>query len=541
MDKTQKRTLNIVYKLIRGKEIENKNSFPSKLFVPEELKNSVALERSSPESEGENSSLIDAFFDEIFSHPKTFTQGAVVTKNGKVIAERYKEPFSGDIPHSTFSMCKTVVGMAIGVLVDKGKINYEDKIADLIDLKKYGVNNAGKCADLTVIDLLTMKSGVSYRENGMIGEKNWVKEYFSSKVNKSKTFNYNSMNSFILGVVVKEQSEMTLSEFVFEHLFRPLGIFKFYWEKNAQGLEKGGWGLYLTTQDMAKLGMLILNKGVWQGKRLLSEQYISDMTKCQISVPDFIGDFNYGYQVWTKNDGETLSFNGMFGQNVSVFSKSGIVVALSSGNNDIFFANPTFKILEKYFAYGETDSFEVKKEQNSTLEFEKFSGEFKFNKKGRIASLIPTVIAVMSNSFSSGIQSFDISDCQDGFKLRWSENNEFNELKFSRSSEFVYQTVGYRGDRYQVATNAKNIGGVLELYLHFVESASVKKISISKKGKNTVVTFSENPSVEFVEGAVNMLISAKKGNFTSLLVKIFKPIVLKFARKVFVVKRKFKN
>ena len=79
------------------------------------------------------------------------------------------------------------------------------------------------------------------------------------------------------------------------------------------------------------------------------------------------------------------------------------------------------------------------------------------------------------------------------------------------------------------------------MYLHFVEGASVKKISISKKGKNTVVTFSENPSVEFVEGAVNMLISAKKGNFTSLLVKIFKPLVLKFARKVFVVKRKCKN
>ncbi len=541
MDKTQKRTLNIVYKLVRGKEVGNKNSFPSKLFVPEELQNSVELEKTSPESEGENSSLIDAFFDEIFSHPKTFTQGIVVTKNGKVIAERYQEPFSEYIPHSTFSMCKTVVGMAIGVLVDKGVISCEDKIVDLIDLKKYGVDKVGKCKDLTVIDLLTMKSGVRYRENGMIGEKNWVKEYFSSKVNRTKSFDYNSMNSFILGVVVKEQSGMSLSDFVFEHIFGPLNIFKFYWEKNSQGLEKGGWGLYLTTQDMAKLGMLILNKGVWQGKQIISKQYISDMTRCQISVPSYIGDFNYGYQVWTKNDGETISLNGMFGQNVSVFSKSGIVVAISSGNNDIFFANPTFKILEKYFVGGKTNSFVANKEQKSNVEFEDFLGEFRFSKKGRISSLIPTVIAVMSNSFSSGIQSFDISNCQDGFNLRWLENNEFNELKFSRSGEFVYQTVNYRGDRYQVATNATNIGGVLNMYVYFVESASVKKISISKKGKNTVVTFSENPSVEFVEGAVDMLINAKKGKFTSFLVKLFKRVVLKFAKKVFVVKRKCKN
>lgn len=539
----QKRSNKVAYKLLVGQKIKNESFAPSKTFLPADLPDSVKLPRVEPEVMGVSKDYIRAFFDEIVAHPEVFVHGVVVVKDGRVIGETYKEPYRADVPHTSFSMCKTVVGMAIGILIDKKIISLSDKVSDLIDLQKYSAVPNAKTKELTVEELLTMKSGVAYREEGVIGESNWVKNYFSAKVKNKEKFGYNSMNSFILGLVVKEQTGKSLTEFIKEHIFNYLGIKKFYWEKNEQGLEKGGWGLYITTEDMAKIGTLILNGGTYYGRRIISSEWINLMTASQSKVPDHIGDHDYGYHIWTKKgDDISYSLNGLFGQSVSIFKKKGIVVAINSGNNDLFFANPVFSILHKYFITGDTPSSGMKYLMtNKPINIDSFLGKYDLstNKKG--FSLLPVVMQVMTNNFSSGISQMSLIDEQNHIKMSLLED-QAQELIFDKTGKYLYQSVQNRGDKYLIATKVKQESeDSVSFYAFFIETPSVRKINFSYINGELYLTFYENPSIEIVNGAVKIVEKARKNKAYESVIKLAKPIVNKLAKNVFVVTKKIKK
>ncbi len=118
------------------------------------------------------------------------------------------------------------------------------------------------------------------------------------------------MNSYMLSVIVRDVSGQSLMEYLKPRLFRPLQIQRVDWEVCPKGIEKGGWGMYMTPEDMAKIGLLYLQNGIWQGERLISEALIREATKMQMAAPQSTGAYHYGYHVWVGKQGKSFLLNG---------------------------------------------------------------------------------------------------------------------------------------------------------------------------------------------------------------------------------------
>ena len=117
----------------------------------------------------------------------------------------------------------------------------------------------------------------------------------------------------------------------------------------SEGIEKGGWGLYLTLYDAAKLGQLFLNGGKWKGQAVIPVNIINNMLAEKVSVPSWMGDYDYGRQIWVGREDNTFLFNGIFGQNILGFTDKDMLIVSNCGNEELGQNGPFFAITHKYF------------------------------------------------------------------------------------------------------------------------------------------------------------------------------------------------
>lgn len=303
--------------------------------------------RSTPERHGISSRRLYNMLCELELDRRANPHSILVIKGGEVICECSHPGYSVNTWHLSHSMTKTVTGMAIGMLVDDGSITVEDKVVDFFPELDH---RDRRFAEMTVEHLLVMSSGVPFAELGSVTESEWAKAFFDSslKYTPGADFSYNSMNSYILAEIVTRVTGMPLSEFLEGRLFRPLGIHNRFMERGPSGVEKGGWGLYASAESWAKLGYMMLNLGSFEGTRILSPEWVMASCTRHISTPESLGDFDYGYQMWVGRDDDEFLFNGMLGQNVWVYPKGDIIVAVNSGNNELFQKSATMSIIRKY-------------------------------------------------------------------------------------------------------------------------------------------------------------------------------------------------
>ena len=271
----------------------------------------------------------------ISDDPAADIHSLIVLKNGKCVFEASKEGYHTRLPHATFSFSKTVTGIAIGFLCTEGLLQLTDKVASFFPEYKA----SAKLRALTVSHLLTMQTGITFNEANAVTAESLLRGFFSSDVRfaAGSRFAYNSMNTFMLAALVKRITGKTLCEYLSSRLFAPLGIRNYEWEQSADGVEKGGWGLYLSARNMAKIGQLFLDGGKWQGKQIIPKEWFSLMTSPKASVPEEIGTpFDYGYHIWVHKHNGSLLLNGMLGQNVWVVPDRSLVVAMTAGENSVF-------------------------------------------------------------------------------------------------------------------------------------------------------------------------------------------------------------
>jgi CubicO group peptidase (beta-lactamase class C family) len=247
-------------------------------------------------------------------------------------------------------MSKTVTGIATALLRDDGKLSLTDKVASFFPEAQIHPG----LSELTVENLLVMSSGVGFAELGTVCEDDWVQTFLSSApaYTPGNKFSYNSMNSYLIAricdKITHREYGKSLIEYIEERLFAPLGIESYLWERDRGGVIKGGWGLYMSTESWARLGVLMLDLGVYRGKRIISEKHVVDMISTHSLTPPDTGDYNYGYHVWVSREDDSFVFSGMLGQNVWVCPKNRIVVALTSGNNEFFQKSPALDIIKKH-------------------------------------------------------------------------------------------------------------------------------------------------------------------------------------------------
>lgn len=332
--KAQLSALNMLYKMVSGGKISDLTP-PKPRFKP--TVNDGKFEELLPEQTGVRSEGLLKMLSALSDGGGIYPHSVVVLKDGKLIARADWTPFSSRYLHVSHSLCKSVTAMAVGIAVKEKYLSEDEKITEIFS-DKLPENIHESMSDITLKHLLTMSSGVKFNEAGALSGNKWIEKFLSSEVlfKPGSDFRYNSLNSYMLAAAVCGRTGISLSEYLGRRLFTPMGITDFYWEKSPDGIEKGGWGLYMSVYDYAKLGQLYLDGGVWNGISLVPEEWVKKSVSPLISKPDSPCYEGYGYQTWLSKNRDGFVFSGMFGQNVFVFPKRNMVIAMTAGSYNLF-------------------------------------------------------------------------------------------------------------------------------------------------------------------------------------------------------------
>lgn len=281
------------------------------------------LPRSRPQDQGTDPQAILNFLDDV---RELELHSFMLARHGNVIAEGWWWPYRADRPHMMHSLTKSVAVCGVGLAVEEGRFKLDDKVISFFpDELPPKVDD--KLAAMTVSDLLTMRTGHAEEISGSVWRQirtSWVAEFFKVPVvhQPGTTFVYTSAASFMLSAIITKTTGEKLRDYLEPRLFAPLGITGLHWDVGPGGINPGGNGLSWTTADSLKLGMLYAQLGRWNGRQVLSEQWVRAATRDQ--VPG-----EYGYQ-WWMGPNKVYYALGLFTQLSIVFPEHDAVLATTS-------------------------------------------------------------------------------------------------------------------------------------------------------------------------------------------------------------------
>lgn len=321
---------------------------------------------STPDKEGMDLELIKEIVPKI-SNDYDGIDGIVVVRHGKLVLDEYFNGYDAEKQHKAFSITKSIVGALVGIAIEQGHIKSED---DSIKnyMGDYLTNKNPSLQNLTVKHVLTMTTGLDWIELGDMNSQgmkipytnDWIEFVLNQPMNSSPgtTFNYSSGNVMLFAPIIKNSTGIQADKFADKYLFSPLGIKNYewvkmseFWTKTEDGEIPGvkeptslkfdslfsefpstGSGLKMRPRDIAKFGQLYLNDGLWDGKQILTEDWINKSTQPQFNNKD------YGY-LWRLaeydfNDKKIKCYYGTgFGlQKLYVFPTLDLVVVLTQQN-----------------------------------------------------------------------------------------------------------------------------------------------------------------------------------------------------------------
>ena len=349
MAKEQIAVAELVLNMILGKTGGTRvDYFPQKPDFPFDAVYEQAFVRATPENQGISSDLFTALLRELDASKDTEMHHFMALRHGKVICECNFAPYPKGMWHITHSMCKSITGMAIGMLIEEEKLKLDENIYDIFPDHINAFSKIFRPV-ITVENLLTMTSGITFNESGIVSGNDWLGSFLNASVNgkPGTEFQYNSLNTYVLSAIVTKRTGETLTEYLTPRLFGPLGITKYYWETCPKGITKGGWGLFLCAEDMAKLGQLYLQRGKWNGQQLVSEYWIEISTARHLKTQN--DTYGYGYQLWMEQRPGSFEYNGMLGQNVIIYPDMDMVLVTNAGNKEMFQDCIMLNIIRKYF------------------------------------------------------------------------------------------------------------------------------------------------------------------------------------------------
>jgi CubicO group peptidase (beta-lactamase class C family) len=351
------------------------NTRPAYAQAPE--KTNDGWDTADLESEHVDAKLIGELLSRIRDNTYTNIHSVLLVKNGKLVVEEYftgrnedgqEQAFTRDTLHGVYSVTKSVNSTLIGIAIDQHLIKGpEQRISEL--LPSYGdLFKDKQKASLRLRDLLSMTAGLSWDEDSypytdarndhskMNGSSDCIRYVLEKPMTNApgRKFVYNSGLAITLGKILHQASGLPADEFAERYLFGPLGITNYFWYKYPNGVVQTGGGLSLRPRDMAKIGVLFLNGGRWQGKRILSERWVKASTKPQTGGAQPPIEFaGYGFQWWLCSFQmhhrvvETFAALGRGGQFIVVVPELQTVVVFTGWNDNALMHQP-FDILYHY-------------------------------------------------------------------------------------------------------------------------------------------------------------------------------------------------
>lgn len=303
------------------------------------------LPRSTPEAQGVSSSAILAFLADVETAGLEL-HSFMLMRKGHVVAEGWWWPYSPGRIHMTHSMTKSVTAVAAGLAIDEGRFGLDDKVVSFFPEYVPADANANMRA-MTVRDLLTMQCGHDKETSGSVWrpiETPWAAEFFKIPVvhQPGTHFQYTSAASFMISAIVSKATGTAMAEYLRPRFFEPLGIDRWHWDTSPGGVSPGGNGLSWNTAASIKLGAVHASGGLWNGQRILSEQWVRAATRRQAPGDE---DGAYGYQWWMGQANSYFAL-GLFSQFAIVFPDQDAVLAIFSAINGSKHIRP---LIDKHF------------------------------------------------------------------------------------------------------------------------------------------------------------------------------------------------
>ena len=529
-------------------------------YVPSKVKINESQEKYFPRKTGGEggryASVLSSVLKELEAEERANVHSIIIYKDGAVVAEASANGYGTNVFHLAHSMSKTVTGLAVGFLFDENKIELDAHAADFFP--EMNIRNE-RVKKITVRDLLSMKSGVKFAEIGVATEKNWTRAFFESELEFSpgERFKYNSMNSYILAQIVTRVSGKSLTEYVNEKLFAPLGIKNFFWEIGPEGVEKGGFGLYLCAESFLKIGVMIASGGVFENRRILSEKFIGMMLTAAADASGDSKDYDYGLHIWVGRDGKEFLLNGMLGQNVWISKDTGFIVSMNAGNNELFTESPALSIVKKHLSVRvseETESrrkikelmeasdgffktraaisalkekrglpylFGIKSRRPFDTRWDSVLGEYAFRDNN--SSLVPLFVRVLQNNFTGGIERLSLSRVADSLILDITEGKQTHKITVGLYS-YADNVLNFGGESYILramgeCTVNEDRNTVYKIELIFPELPNTRLMKITATEEGIALKLTEYPNEKIAEAFLDSMLKDTKTAFALNLVE----------------------
>ena len=305
----------------------------------------VPLPRSAPEMQGVSSKGILQFLDAAAKSKNEF-HSFMLLRHGAVVAEGWWNPYRPDLKHTMYSVSKSFTATAIGLAVSEKRLTVDDKVISFFP-DQLPETVSPYLAQLRVKDLLSMSAGMEPDPTPAIipKEENWVKAFLATPIlhEPGTVFLYNSMCTYMLSAIIQKVTGEKLIDYLTPRLFQPLGISGMDWEADPRGINTGGWGLRVKTEDMARFGQLFLQKGAWNGRQVLPKEWVEAASTLKIvQHPAYSqakrdsSDWEQGYcyQMWRCRH-NAYRGDGAFGQYIVVMPEQDAVLVITSETADM--------------------------------------------------------------------------------------------------------------------------------------------------------------------------------------------------------------
>lgn len=297
-----------------------------------------------------NLDAVDASFME-----QTQTASFLVFKGNVLIFEKYWGDHGVNTVSNSFSAAKTLVALLVGIAVEEGKIKSLD---DAVGKYLPEFNSAGK-EKITIRHLLIMSSGLDWEESGKNPLSENAESYFGTDLyglvtrqkaieTPGKRFNYQSGNSQLLGFIIEKATKTDLSKYAYDKIWSKIGTeHDAYWSLDKEnGAEKAFCCLYGTSRDFGRLGKLIAQHGMWEGKEIIPAWYMNEMVKNpKMTTEEGVPNLRYGLHIWTYFGEKNPMYycRGILGQYILAVPAEDLVIVRTGSKR-----NPNFVIPEKY-------------------------------------------------------------------------------------------------------------------------------------------------------------------------------------------------
>ncbi|MGN0533790.1 MAG: serine hydrolase domain-containing protein [Eubacterium sp.] len=418
----------------------------------------------------------------------------MLIKGETVVAQGCRPPYKQDTKHIMYSMSKSITATALGYAVDEGKISLDDSISKFFGkYDRYGINK-----NITVRHLVTMTAGKMIGMAKNRHGKDWIKIFFDAPfvAKPGKLFMYVNDNFYLLSAIISKVYNETLVDFLYPRLFEPLGIEKPVWETDKYGIASGGWGLYLKTEDLAKIFVCYSHGGIWEGKQVIPEKWVKEATAYQVPTVKnghIDNTMGYGYGFWRTSLPDTYRGYGLFGQLGYVFGKKDTVLVitgsiskdelLADAINDMYNtlwnepqADYEDKLIEKTNSLADMDSIYSDK-RNTFLENKYNCKTLKTHSTTFASMLNATITTVMDKSLGY-IDRFSLSlDKGNNLYLLWKECTYVNKIKLGMNNEYEKTGVNLGEIAYTACAKAAwTAENILTILVRFEETSQVRRL-----------------------------------------------------------------